>query len=302
MAVRGFRNLPLKFLAIALAGLLWLLVSGEQVVERVVRIPIEFTNLPPQLELVGDTPNVADVRVRGSSGALTRLAPGDLVAVLDLRGAREGQRLFHLTGSDVRSPFGVDVVHVAPSNVSITFEQSASKVVPVVPPIDGEPSAGFVIGTITAEPATVEVVGPRSAIGSLTEAITEPISVAGASTRVRESVTIGVPDPAIRLRNPQSALVTINVATAPVERRFAGVLVSARPARTPAPRVAPARVSLVVRGAREVLDSLDADAFEATVDLEGLGQGSFQLPVRVTPPQHLTVIRVEPPQVQVRIP
>jgi hypothetical protein len=301
MAVRGFRHLGLKFLSIALAALLWLVVSGEQIVERALRIPLEFTNLPPQLELVGETPTVADVRVRGSSGALTRLAQGDLVAVLDLRTARTGRRLFHLTPADVRRPFGVDVVHVSPSNVSIGFEQSDSKSVPVVPAVEGDPADGYVVGTITADPATVEVVGPVSKIRNLTEAITEPISVDGSSTPVRESVTIGVSDPGVRLRKPQSANVTVNVAAAPVERRFSGVSVSAKGGR-PSARLRPAEVSLVVRGAREVLDATSVSAFEAVVDLEGLGQGQFQLPVRVTLPQHLTVIRVEPPQVQVRIP
>ena len=77
MAYPGFRNLGLKFLSIALAALIWALVSGERIVERALRIPLEFTNLPAQLELVGDTPTVVDVRVRGSSGALSRLAsPG----------------------------------------------------------------------------------------------------------------------------------------------------------------------------------------------------------------------------------
>ena len=40
--------------SVVLAALLWLVVSGEQTVERALRIPLEFTNLPPQLELVGD--------------------------------------------------------------------------------------------------------------------------------------------------------------------------------------------------------------------------------------------------------
>jgi hypothetical protein len=301
MAVRGFRHLGLKFVSIALAALLWLIVSGEQIVERALRIPLEFTNLPPQLELVGETPTVADVRVRGSSGALTRLAQGDLVAVLDLRAARAGQRLFHLTPADIRQPFGVDVVHVSPSNVSIGFEQSESKSVPVVPAVEGEPADGYVVGTIAADPPTVEVVGPASKIRSLTEAITEPISVEGSSTLVRESVTIGVSDPAVRLSRPQSAIVTVNVAAAPVERRFSGVSVTAKGGNA-TPRLRPAQVSLIVRGAREVLEATKASAFEAVVDLEGLGQGQFQLPVRVTPPQRLTIVRVEPPQVQVRIP
>ena len=45
-------------------------LSGEQIVERALRIPLEFTYLPSQLEMIGEPPNVVDVRVRGSSGAL----------------------------------------------------------------------------------------------------------------------------------------------------------------------------------------------------------------------------------------
>src|SRR5918996_467156 len=132
MAVPGFKHLGLKFVSIALAALIWALISGERIVERALRIPLEFTNLPSELELVGDTPTVVDVRVRGSSGALSRIAAGELVAVLDLRSARPGQRLFHLVESDVRAPFGIDVVQVTPSSISMRFEPSVTKLVPIV--------------------------------------------------------------------------------------------------------------------------------------------------------------------------
>jgi YbbR domain-containing protein len=302
MAVRGFRHLGLKFLSIALAALLWLVVSGEQIVERVLRIPLEFTNLPANLEMVGDTPTLVDVRVRGSSGALSRISTGDLVAVLDLRSARTGRRLFHLAGGDVRTPFGVEVVQVNPSNVAVEFEESAAKIVPVVPAVEGDPADGYVVGTITASPATVQVVGPVSALTNLTEAITEPVAVAGASQPVRETVTIGVPDPAVRLRVPQSAVVTVDVAAAPVDRRLDDVAVIGKGAGSRRPRIAPETVAVVLRGARQTLDSLALSMLEASVDLEGLGQGRYQLPVRVVPPQHVTVVRVEPAQVRVTIP
>ena len=58
-----------------------------------------------------------------------------------LQSARAGQRLFHVSGSDVRAPFGVEVVQVAPANVYMTFEKSATKVVPIVPEVEGEPAA-----------------------------------------------------------------------------------------------------------------------------------------------------------------
>jgi YbbR domain-containing protein len=209
--MRGFRNIGLKIVSLALAALLWLLVSGEQIVERAMRIPLEFTNLPQSLELVGEPPNVVDVRVRGSSGALGRMGTGDLVAVLDLRAARPGRRLFHLVGADVRAPFGVDVVQVAPSSIPMEFEPSGTKFVRVVPEIDGNPAPGFVLGQVLAEPEMVEIVGPATAVKGLMEAITEPVSVDGRRSSVTESVTVGVADPAVRLREPATARVTVTI-------------------------------------------------------------------------------------------
>ena len=299
MAYPGFRHLGLKLISIALAALLWLVVSGEQIVERALRVPLEFTNLPQQLEMVGEPPNVADVRIRGSSGALSRVASGELVAVLDLRSARRGRRLFHLAGSDVRVPFGIEVVQIAPSNVAIAFEESATKVVPVVPNVEGEPADGFVVGRVTADPPTVEVVGPATAVGALTEAITEAVSVANATAPVTESVTVGVPDSTVRLRNPQNAKVTVNVTESPVEWAVAGIPVQIKNAGAGA-QISPTQVTVHVRGPRQARSS-GADTFEATVDVEGLRPGQFQVPVRVAPPARVGIVRVDPPEVRVRI-
>lgn len=298
MALPGFRHLGLKLLSIALGALIWLLVSGEQIVERALRIPLEFTNLPAALELVGDAPDVVDVRVRGSSGALSRVSAGELVAVLDVQSARPGQRLFHLTAGDVRAPFGIEVVQISPSNVSVMFETSATKVVPVVPEVEGDPSDGYIVGTVTADPPTVEVTGPATAVARLTEAITEPISVEGASATMKETVNIGIADPSVRLLSPGSAQVIVNIAAEPVEWAVAAV-----PVRAPhggSVQIAPADVTVYVRGPRDARGSGAGD-FEASVDIEGLQPGLFQLPVRVIPPPRLGIVRVDPPTVRVRI-
>jgi YbbR domain-containing protein len=300
MAYTGFRHhLGLKFVSIALAALLWVVVSGEQTVERALRIPLEFTNLPAQLELVGDAPNVVDVRVRGSSGALTRIAAGELVAVLDLRLARAGRRLFHLAGSDVRTPFGVDVVQVNPSTVSMMFEPSGSKLVPVVPSIEGEPADGFVVGTVTAEPSTVEVLGPVSVLERLTQAITEPVSVTGAVAPMNETVNIGVPDPAGRLRTQQTARVAVAVTPAPIEWSVGTIRVKPLNAHHEV-QIAPSHITAWVRGPREAMTS-DGALFEATVDVEGLKPGQFQVPVSIVAPARVGVVRLEPAEVRVRV-
>ena len=299
MALVGFRHIGLKMISIALAALLWLVVSGEQIVERALRIPLEFTNMPARLELVGEAPTVVDVRVRGSSGALSRIAAGELVAVLDLRGARPGQRLFHLTGTDVRVPFGVDVVQVVPSSLYMTFEPSATKVVPIVPEVEGEPAPGFEIGTTTAEPSTVEVVGPTSAVAAMTSAITEPVSAAGASSSITESVAVGVSDPSVRLKDPKPVRVTVPVSPAQLEWAVAGVAVQVLNGDGRA-TVTPATITVHVRGPRDAMGA-DAAAFDASVDVAGLKRGQYQLPVRVGLPPRLGIRRIDPVDVGVRI-
>ena len=86
-----FRHLGLKLWSIALAVLLWMVVAGEETVERGMRIPLELQQFPSGLELQSEAPSTVDVRVRGGSGALSRLSPVDIVAVLDLRGIAKAQ-------------------------------------------------------------------------------------------------------------------------------------------------------------------------------------------------------------------
>ena len=300
MAIAGFRHLGLKIVSIGLAVLLWGLVSGEQVVERALRVPLEFTNVPARLEIVGDALQVVEVRVRGSSGAVGRIAAGEVVAVLDLRGAGPGRgQLFHLTDADVRSPFGVEVVQVTPSTIPLSFEPSISKFVPIVPSFEGEPAPGFVVATVTSSPATVEVIGPKSTLAMVTEAITEPVSIKDVATSFVDMVTVGSPEPTVRLKTAVVARIAVTIAAAPVELTVYGVPVQIRNAGRPT-QVSPRQVTVFARGPRERRTVLPSE-FDASVDVSGLRAGQFDLDVHVVPPAQLGVDRVEPAKVRVTI-
>jgi hypothetical protein len=88
------------------------------------------------------------------------------------------------------------------------------------------------------------------------------------------------------------------VAAAPVEWAVEGVPVRVRGGA--AARVMPTQVVVYVRGPREA-QSHGADAYEASIDADGLGAGIFQLPVRVVPPPRVGVVRIEPVDVRVRV-
>lgn len=255
--------------------------------------------MPAQLEPVGEPPDTVDVRVRGSSGRLSRIATGELVAVVDLTATRPGQRLFHVSSSDVRAPFGVEVVQVAPSSLYLTLEASATKTVPVVPQVQGDPAPGFEVGTSVAEPSTVEVVGPQSAVAAMMTAITEPVSVNGASAAVMEVVSVGVSDPSVRLKRPDPVRVTVNVTPAQLQWAVEGVTVTVLNG-TRTTTVAPATVTVHLRGPRDAR-AADAGSLAASVDVSGLKPGDYELPVRIVIPPRIGWTRIDPAEVRVRI-
>jgi YbbR domain-containing protein len=297
-----FHHLGLKILAIALATLLWLIVAGDHLVERSMRVPLEFRNLPSALEIVGDPPTSVDVRLRGSSALLGRLQPSDAVAVLDLVTARPGSRMFHLRSDEVRAPYGVEVAQVVPSTIALDLETSGRRTVPIVPALDGEPAPGFVIGRVTADPATVEVAGPESRLKQLTGATTEPVEVNGSRTRVRDVVIVGITDSAVRLVQARDATVTVDILPAPVERDLAGVPVRWRNLGTGLrAEVRPTLTRVTVRGRRDALAELRAGSIDAFVDLAGLGPGRYNLRVQVDPSQTFGLSAIEPAAVDVTI-
>jgi len=302
MALPLLRNIWLKFLSICIAAMLWLVVAGDRVVERALRVPIEFQNLPQGLEIVGEPPESVDVRLRASSGTLGRLVPGDMAAVIDLRTARSGRRLFHLTPGSVKGPYGVEVVQVAPSTLPIAFENSAVRIVQVRPSVEGRPAPGYEIGSITSDPATVEIIGPESSLRGLNEAMTEPISVSNATRPIREVVTVGVADPSVRLRTPQTAEVTVQVVTGSAQRTVRDVPIQIRNLDNGLrARLQPTAVSMTIRGTERAISELSVDGLDVFVDAAGLGAGDHPATVRVLVAQGLTVEHVEPQTVRLRI-
>ena len=211
MAIKPFEHLGLKVLSVVLAALLWLIVAGELTVERGIRVPLELRQFPAGLELKGDSPTFVDVRVRGASTTLSRMSSGDIIAMIDLQGARPGERLFQLTPEQVRAPYGVQVVQVTPSSVALSLEHTKTRLVPVTASWEGSPYPGYAVRKITATPKMVEVAGPESAVNRVTEAVTEPVSVAGMRQTVVDTVTVGFVDPSLRVNSPRPATVSVQV-------------------------------------------------------------------------------------------
>ena len=146
----------------------------------------------------------------------------------------------------------------------------------------------------------MEVVGPESALRRLRQAVTEPVSIDGATTTRREPVTVGVPDPAVRLVRHKRPRSTVTLTPEGVERTIHGVRVAVRRAPSPlAVNVEPEVVTVIVRGLPAVVDGLSADRLAVWVDGEELQNGTTSLDVRADLPAGIELVQLQPGQVRV---
>ena len=300
MAWHPFRNLGLKVVALVLGTLLWFTVSGQQAERTLSDVPVVYRNKPPNLEITDQTPSV-NVHVRGLDSQLRTIQARDFEARVDLTGARVGAQSFSVRTDQVSAPLGIEVTTVEPGSVLAVLEQSGAVGMPVKPFIDGTPATGFVVSEVTVYPLTVNVVGPAKRLSSTTAATTDRVAIEGASATVTQNVSIGVGDASLRLREPQTARVTVRIEKAG-ERMFAAahvVLQNLEPGLrgTSDPSV----VSVLMRGAESLLLRLEPGAVQPYVDVTGLGRGTHSVAVLVDPKGTLSVASIRPAEVTVTI-
>ncbi len=194
------RDLRWKLLALAFASVLWVIVNREAEITTSVEVPIEYRNLPEGLEIASNAPQQVMVQVRGPSARLTRDVLRELAVVLDCAAVqRSGPRTFNIGRRELRRPFGIALDSAVPSQVTLNFERSYSRDVPVEPSYSAPPPPGYAIASYRIEPPTVRIEGPESRVRAIGSAETDPIDLSGVYGRTEVHVPAHLPDPRVRL-------------------------------------------------------------------------------------------------------
>jgi YbbR domain-containing protein len=206
----AFRNWHLKLFSLVLATALWAAVASDPMSEIGVSVPIEYRNIPHQTEIVGDTQNRVEIRLRGPSSLVRGLQQQDISISIDMNQIPLGQeKVFPLTTEHIRAPFGVEVVRAVPARVRVTLEQTTSKSVRLQPAFDGELRGGFELEQAIVTPASVDIEGPESHIRETRALPTTPIDLTGRRETFTQEVDLDISDPYVRV--PKTAPVQVEV-------------------------------------------------------------------------------------------
>lgn len=246
----------LKLLSLAIAIVLWLLVTGQnEPVTAHVNVQLNFIR-PQSLEISNDPPRTVDVMLTGSRNKLDDLTALDLVATVDISDQRAGERVLRLADkAQISLPQGIKVDGFQPSAIPIRLEPILDRQVPVEPKLEGKPADGFEVYAVVPNKGSITVRGPASRVNALQKVMTESIWLAGhKESFTAPNLALDVPDPKLDLLEP---IVNVEVQIGEVrsEKSFSGVNVRTEDGR----KVQPATTSVTVSGAKSLLDSLKAE-------------------------------------------
>lgn len=255
----------LKLLSLAIAIVLWLLVTGQnQPVTAHVNVQLNFIR-PQALEISNDPPRTVDVMLTGSRNKLDDLTSLDLVATVDISDQRSGERVLRLADkAKITLPQGINVDGYQPSAIPIRLEEILDRQVPIDPKLEGKPDDGFEVYSVSPNKNTVSVRGPASHVNALQKVATESIWLAGhKESFTAPNVALDVADPKVDLLDPM-VNVAIEIGERRIEKTFAGVEVIT----SDGAKVQPPTTSVTLLGDANSLETIKPDQFRIVLDGE----------------------------------
>jgi YbbR domain-containing protein len=185
-------NWGLKLTALFLSFILWLMVHGDPGTERNIMIPLEI-RIPREMVITNeDRPSLVEVTIRGplASGGFGQ---PNLICLLDLPTAPEGERLVPLTPQNITRTTGLEIVTVRPSRIRLVLEREISKEVRIETSV-GTPETGFEVYDVRVSPSTALIRGPRSRLDKINSVATEAVSLQGEQGSIRKFVNLNIKD------------------------------------------------------------------------------------------------------------
>ena len=296
-------NLGIKALSLLLAFLLWSQIARQQTVQRTVSVPVEFINMPTNLEIANDYQKQVDVDIRSQRSNRGRPR---LTAVINLEDSRPGGAVIPLSERNIQNrPYGVEILSINPARIRLQLERTSRKIVKVEPQIVGRPRQGYEIMEIQVTPSEVMITGPESQVQEVSKAQTESVNVDGNSSDVSLDVYVDLENPRLRIENTSLVEVSVVIEEERRQIRIALVPVQVIPATVPV-RLLTQRVKITGTVPVSFQGELKTSDFRARVNVEGLRPQSEPyeiLPEIVPLPEYVNLFRLEfvtPERVQVR--
>lgn len=247
--------------------------------------------------------NPSQISVIGPTSIVQQVSSAQVI--IDASGATSSQtRVAQLSLLDAQ---GNEIAHPltrSASSVTVGVDIYPSKLLPILTDIDevleGQPRTGYVVTDVEFNPASIVVAGEQTLLDSLEMLTVVPVNISNADRTFTTAVQVSkLKD--IRYISSEEVSVTVTIEEQPLTREFSGLraTVCNLGEGLNIDWTSPLLTAQVV-GPHSLVEDLEAASLSFVVDLDGLGPGSYDLPITVVPHANLD-ISIDPSTVHVTI-
>jgi hypothetical protein len=168
-------NWPIKLTALALAIILWALVTAEETTTQLV--PVTLVVQPPEGRTVIDTLPAVQARYRGTLRELVKLLNPPVIRK-EVPATTGASHVIQLSPEDLQGVDNADVMalEVLPGSILVVLDDIFRKQVPVISRVELRPASGHeVFGNVRITPSTVIIQGPEALVTPFENARTVPV-------------------------------------------------------------------------------------------------------------------------------
>lgn len=202
-------NFGLKILALIIAVIMWSSVTRDPVAEVAINVPIEFHNVPENLEISSEVIPQAQIRVSGPARMVRDLAQTDIHPIIDLAGVTPGEKTFDLSTRQIRLPRGLEFEQVVPTQLRLSFDRRMQREVEIRPRVTGTFASGYRILEAKVDPDKIQIVGPERRVKMIDNAVTDPVDATGVLGTATFLTNVYIADPLVRPVKPGPVRVTV---------------------------------------------------------------------------------------------
>lgn len=277
-------NWKLKLLALALAVLLWVVVSAEQVTSNWIPVPLRVQVADPGYRVVdASVPSEVEVRFTGPGRDFLDLAIRRSPLVLRIEEVSDVQEAFVLEPEMVQVPaqLSVNPQDVRPRRIGLRFTRLEDRSVPVEVRIRNELGSEWtLVDSLRVEPSRVRVRGPAELVGGVEAVRTERITLSPGDSVFSRQVPLDTA--ALEgVRLSASRVLVSGMVDRIHERTLESVPVSIGPGVT----LRPSTVDVRLRGPEQRVRAIDVGSFRVVVAIDSIParipEAGATVPVRI---------------------
>ncbi len=206
------RNLIWKLFALVVAFGIWLNVASEPELEIIVSVPVEYNNIPKDLEISSTIVESIEVEARGPAGQLRSLNDSHVAEIVDFANVKSpGQRTFTLTATQLKLPRGIHLIRTIPEQLRFQFEKRITRAVPVKVELSGKAPAGVSVAIVDIEPPDLTITGPESHVLNSKPLQADPFDLTGVDADTVRKLAVYAAEPEVRILNAPQVTVKIRV-------------------------------------------------------------------------------------------